>query len=172
VHALAELPAGSVVETYGFNVYQPQFDGSPEAPYRVERVGKEPENKRSRVASLHEVVGAFAGVTERKPTAIVMNQGFVTRFLPRAFRPGEAPSDKWLEAQADQDAVNFFRGAVTTGIQGFHVASNRGATLPDWLVDLGVTPVVMHDYSTGQCLWLFVRDGTPDLSPGRAVPAR
>ncbi|HVZ31977.1 MAG TPA: glycosyltransferase family 39 protein, partial [Polyangiaceae bacterium] len=90
--ALARLPAGSVVETYGPPVYQPQFDFSAASPYRVERVGKEPPRARSRMLHVNEVVDDYVNVSRRQPAAVLVPEGFARWFLAREFRPGEAPS--------------------------------------------------------------------------------
>ena len=154
---LSRLPPGSVVEIYGFSVYQPHFDFSADTPYRVERIGKEPAGKRALQPDVQEIVDDYSHFAQRRSAALVVTEGFARNFLRRSFRTGEAASAKWLEAQSDADAVAFFRTLLTRGVPGYRLELMSTAVLPPWAQALGLHPVAVHD-STANRVWLFLRD--------------
>jgi hypothetical protein len=83
---LAKLPRGSRVETYGLTVYQPHFDVSPEAPYRVTRFGPDPPASRNPLVGVEEKKGAIGDACVRLPDVIVLSEGFAN-----AYREGPDP---------------------------------------------------------------------------------
>jgi hypothetical protein len=153
-HELARLPRGSLVETYGFVVFQPRFDLSPSAPYRVQRVAEEPVRGRAHLPGATELQGRFGDAFVRGPDAIVIGRQFAERYLERDFRPGEAPSQQWLAGQADIDAVRFFRAAVRGALPGYRIALVARPSLPDWVRALGGRPLRIHDSTAGTLLLL------------------
>jgi hypothetical protein len=155
---LAKLAPGSVVETHGFLVYQPRFAAPSSAPYRAQRVGPEPANKRPRIAALQELQGSFAAVTERRPDVLLVNEGSALRYFARTFRPGEAPSAQWLAAQEDNDAKRYVQSAVSATLAGYRLAQVFEPTLPSWLRALGAQPMSIHDHTTGGRIWMLVRE--------------
>ncbi len=146
---LLRLPRGSVVEIYGFDVFQPRFDSSTAAPYRVQRVGLEPPGARARLPGLRELQAEPAAVGARRPDAIVVASEYAERFLPRNLRPGEIPSAQWLAAQADRAQVAYFRALVGDTLPGYRTALRARARLPGWALALGARPVRIHDSTAG-----------------------
>jgi 4-amino-4-deoxy-L-arabinose transferase-like glycosyltransferase len=157
---LAWLPRGSTVEIYGPNVFQPRFDMTQSAPYRVQRVGKDEVSSRAHLAGLREVQGSFGQLVFRKPDAIVVSQAYARRFLPRTLRPGEVFSVEWQKARVDRDAVSYFRAAAAGALAGYRRVLTARASVPAWASALGAKPVSIHD-STDDTLWLFVRLSSP-----------
>ncbi|MFI5309060.1 MAG: glycosyltransferase family 39 protein [Polyangiales bacterium] len=154
---LAGLPPGSTVEVYGSNVFFPRFDTSQNAPYRVQRVGKEPVSARARLPGVREIQASYGQLGWRRPDVIVVERGFAQRFLPRRLRPGEVVSLEWQRAQADEDALRYFRSAADGTLAGYRRALVANAGLPGWAAALGGKPVRIHD-STADTLWLFVQE--------------
>lgn len=170
-HRLAGLPAGSVVETYGFGVYQPRFGAAETRPYRVERVGKEPVDKRAKIGGMDEVQGRFADVALRGPDLVIVNEGFAERYLPRSFRPGEAPSVQWSTGQSDSDAVQYFRAALAGAIPGYSLALSAEPRLPAWASFLGARPISIHDHTTAERVLVFAKN-TPSSAVLRPAKRR
>ena len=166
---LQSLPAGSVVETYGYNVYQPRFGAANSRRYRVERVGKEPTDKRAKIAGVDEVQARFADVAGRRPDLVLVNEGFAERFLPRSFGPGEAPSVQWLTSQSDTDAVAYFRAALAGVMPGYSLKLSAAPRLPRWASRLGAQPISIHDRTTAERVLVFARNPVSSLA---ALPAR
>jgi hypothetical protein len=154
---LARLPDGSVVETYGFLVFQPRFDSSARSPYRVDRVGTDAVRERAHIAGMTEVRDAFGNVGVRHPDVIVVSDGFAERFLARSFRTGEVASAQWRAAQQDAAAVRFFGAVVRDALPGYHTVLWARSQLPAWTRALGGKPVRIHD-STGATLFVLRRD--------------
>jgi hypothetical protein len=85
---------------------------------------------------------------------ILISEQFAERFLERDFRPGEAPSQQWLAAQADGDAVRFFRAAVRGALPGYRIVLVARPRLPAWVRALGGRPLRIHDSTAGTLLLL------------------
>jgi hypothetical protein len=164
---LARLPHGSLVEAYGFVVFQPRFDTSAGSPYGVDRVGNDAVRARAHIAGTTEVRDAFSNVGERHPDVIVVSDGFAERFLERSFRKGEVPSVQWLAAKRDADAVAFFRAVARGTLPGYHTELVARSRLPAWAQALGGKPVRIHD-STDATIFVLRRDiRDASLSPQR-----
>jgi hypothetical protein len=157
---LAKLPHGSLVETYGFVAAQPRFDTTASSSYRVARVGKEKPRERAHVPGTAELEARLADVTARHPDVVIVSEDVAAPFLPRAFRPGQAPSAKWLLAQTDTDALGYFRAAVRDQLPGYPLAFVARPRLPRWTRMLNATPLRIHD-SVGGSVWVFRRTLDP-----------
>jgi 4-amino-4-deoxy-L-arabinose transferase-like glycosyltransferase len=155
---LAELPQGSTVETYGIIVFQPRFDLSGKAPYRVSRVDRQPAKGRAMYAGVTEVQGALTEAASRGADVLVVNEGWAAFFLPRTFRPGEAPSVQWIAHHDDRDSVRFFENASRGVVPGYRLVREFRPELPAWMRALGAEPIVVHDWTTGERVWVFERD--------------
>jgi hypothetical protein len=154
---LATVPAGSTIETYGLVVFQPRFDLRRDAPYHVQRVARAPVRGRAAYTGVTEVQGALSDVASRAPDFVVVNEGFAGMYLPRDFRPGEAPSAQWIANHQDTDAVSFFTRAVTGNVPGYRLVRVFYPELPGFVRALGAEPIVIHDRTTGQRAWVFER---------------
>lgn len=162
---LARLPPGSVVETYGSLVYQPHFDVSAEAPYRVERVGPEPARSRNPLVGAHELQAAIADVETRRPDVLVLSNGFADSYLRRPQSPARPLQGVVAERQRDQATTEFVRAAVAGRLPNYRVALHARPQLPALATWLGLRPVAIQA-TTGVPLWILVREG------GRAAEVR
>jgi hypothetical protein len=152
---LADLPAGSNVETYGLNVYLPRFDRSAAAPYRVQRVTAE-RGKRPAIPGISELSDTYGRVSVRAPDVLVIPEGFVRRFVPSERVAGRASSNELARYQADPDARAFFAAARAGRLPGYELALAARPRLPRWATRLGLAPVAIHG-STAQRVWILVR---------------
>lgn len=156
-HYLAQLPRDSLVETYGFVVFQPRLDVSARSRYRIQRVGTDDVRLRAHIEGTTEVKSAFGAIGARRPDVIVVSEAFVQRFLARSLRKGEVMSAQSIAAQADPDAVQFFRTIARDALPGYHTALLAETQLPAWARALGGKPVCIHD-STGAAFFVLRRD--------------
>ncbi|MEC8025575.1 MAG: glycosyltransferase family 39 protein [Myxococcota bacterium] len=159
---LQTLPAGSVVETYGLVVYQPRFDASDDSQYRLQRVGKKPPQKRNPLAPT-ELEAPYMKYAERSPTALVITDGFASRFRTEDLSSGRIASVVVSTYQTDVDATEFFNRAFKDDLPGYSLALNAGSKFPSWLESIGFTPVSIHG-STGRTVRVF-RQSTRSTSP-------
>lgn len=143
---LANLTAGSVVETYGLVVYLPRFDLSDDAPYRVQRVGARP---RGVLPGVREIADAYGNVATRKPDVLVITEGYADRYLPAA---GPRPNI----TQGLAEGTSFFRDAVAGNLPGYDRVLTMQTRLPDWARSLGAQVVPVHG-STGRRVWVVHR---------------
>jgi hypothetical protein len=153
---LARAPRGTVVETYGLTVYAPHFDVSPEAPYRVRRVG--PTNPRSRnpLVGVAELQGEVGDATARNPDVIVLSEGFANVYLVGERSGGRAFSNVIEERRADSGTAGFVRRAVRNQLPGYRLALIARPELPRIATTLGLVPVAIQS-TTGLALWVLVR---------------
>lgn len=157
---LAELPEGSVVETYGLLVYLPHFDLSGDAPYTVQRVSDRPIRRRNPLLGAVELEVPYSEVQARAPDVLIIPEGFATRFLAEDFEEGRASSAIRQHAQEDNDATRFFRAAVHDALGGYRLAFTAETSFPDSARALGLRPQIVHG-STGRRVWVLVRDAEP-----------
>ena len=159
VEALAELPAGSVVETYGLTVYQPHFDVSSASPYRCRRVDPKPVARRNPLTGCEEVVGDWADADQRRPDAIVLTQ-WAKRFAPSESSNQGAGVRKTSTAMSaaaqDGRARAFFQSAMADQLPGYRLVLTAEPRLPAWAESVGAEPIRMHG-STGERVWLLRR---------------
>jgi len=151
---LQELPAGSRVETYGYGVYQPRFDLSPESPYRVTRVSALGSAAPPRIRGMLELRDDFAAVEQRRPDVLVIPDEFARRFLTDASASGtQRAMDAFRQAPG---ASWFFRSAVADRLPGYQLLELGQPRLPAWYTRLGGSIVRVHG-STGARQWLLQR---------------
>jgi hypothetical protein len=141
---LADLPAGSLVETYGGVTYQPHYAAPPAAPYRVRRVGPEPVRRRDPLVPGEEVLAPFGQGVSPPADVLVITEGFVSRFL----RPAPAGT-------SDQ-ARRYFDRALRGALPGFERVQEFRPRVPEWLRGWGRAPIEVHG-STGQRAWVLRR---------------
>lgn len=156
VRALAELPEGSVVETYGPLVHQPHFDVSPSSPYRVRRVGGDAPSARNPIVGAEEVRAPYGEVSERRPDAILIAEYQARELVPAAVEPGRHVPAVWQAQREDEDATRFFSAAVTGHLEGYELRLLAEPSLPGWARALSAEPVRVHA-STGGRYWLLSR---------------
>ncbi len=156
---LGQTPRGTRVETYGKLVYQPRFDVSPGAPYRVTRIDTVPKNKRNPLLGVTELDAALGAVGERAPGFLVLQEGWVARYLPTSFEGGRRVQLVRQRALADADATQFFRAAIAGKLPGYELERLIEPAFPRWLSVLGQRPVKIHG-STGERIWLLRRSAT------------
>lgn len=154
---LAELPRGSRVETYGGLVYQPHFDTSGAAPYRVERVGPEPAKRRNPLVGAVEREGKIEDAVERRPDAIVISEGFANSYLDPELAPGATRSAVSRRRFENVPLRTFLERATTDRLPGYRLALVAQPQFPELLRRLGFAPVRIQS-TTGVKLWLLVRD--------------
>jgi hypothetical protein len=154
---LARQPPGTLVETYGWSAYQPNFDISPRAPYRVTRL--QPPNRRPfdalpGVASVH---GFYRDVNARGPDVLIVAESFAQPYLSRTLPAGYRLVQE-ARAQQDVDAVAFFSAALRGQLPGYHLCWTAAPALPRVLRAMGLEPVRIHG-STGTLTWVLTRNG-------------
>jgi hypothetical protein len=164
---LARLPAGSTVETYGLVVYQPHFDVSPGAPYRITRVGPEPPRARNPLVGAKELKAPIADAPLRRPDVLVLSEGFANAYLPRPERPGAPSSAVVRSRRNDLPTASFVTRAVADNLDGYRQVLAACATLPGWASALGLRPVRIQS-TTGSSLWVLARTAAPE---GERTPA-
>lgn len=153
---LEHLPRGSVVETYGLVVYAPHFDVSAASPYRVVRVGPERPKSRNPLVGASELEGRIADAEVRRPSAIVISEGFATPYLAVSDDPSRPLSGVMRERRADTTTTDFVRAAVTDGLPGYHLALAARPSLPRWARAFGLHPVAIQG-TTGLSVWVLLR---------------
>ena len=105
VRYLARLTPGSSVETYGLTVYQPHFDVSPGAPYRVRRVGPERPGARNPLVGAEEFQGVIGDAVAREPDVIVLSDGFANAYFEKEVRAGASTPGVVRARQRDRATV-------------------------------------------------------------------
>ncbi len=153
---LAREPTGTRVETYGKLVYQPRFDVSPHAPYRVARIDTVPKKKRNPLPGVTELDAPFGAVRERAPDLLVLQGGWAHRFLPTEKVGKRRIQVVRARALGDDDATSFFRAAMAGSLPGYRLERVLEPAFPKWLHALGQRPVRIHG-STGEPVWLLRR---------------
>lgn len=151
---LAALPKGSRVETYGLTVYQPRFDVSEHAPYRVTRIDKSSPDSRNPIPGVVEQQAEFGGVASRAPDVLVVLESPSERFVPGLLPAGMVRSPQSQRNLQDEDARRFFSAALFDTLPGYRQCLRAE---PD-LGPLGalLRPVKLHG-STGSTTVLLVR---------------
>jgi hypothetical protein len=157
--ALAALPAGTLVETYGLTTYLPHFDTSPGAPYRVQRVGPEPVASRNPVPGVTEIQAPYLDVTARAPALLVIPEAFMQRFLAREHAAGVVAQPA-LTAHGPGDGPAFFRAVAADRLPGYRLQRIFAPSLPSWARALGMTPAEVHT-SVGNRIWVLARVAPP-----------
>jgi hypothetical protein len=153
---LGTLPGGTRVETYGLLVYQPHFDVSPSAPYRVTRVGPEPPASRNPLVGALELEGAIADVALRRPDVLVLSEGFANSYLTRETDAQRPLSGVVAERQKDARTLELVRAAVANRLPDYRVVLIARPRLPYWARMLGLVPVPIQG-TTGLMLWVLER---------------
>jgi hypothetical protein len=153
---LAELPAGSVVETYGGLVYQPHFDVSGQAPYRVERVGPELPKRRNPLVGATERQGAIEDAEARKPDAIVISEGFANSYLDPDPGIGAERSNVSRRRFENTPVRAFVQAAVDNRLPNYRVARVAEPSFPELFRRLGFAPVAIQS-TTGLKVWVLLR---------------
>jgi hypothetical protein len=155
---LARQPPGTLVETYGWSVYQPHFYTSPGAPYRVTRLqtpGQRPWGGLPGVALVH---GFYRDVNARGPDVLILPESFALLYRSRALPPGFRFVQE-ARAQQDLDAVAFFTAGLRDQLPGYHLRWIAAPALPPpFLREMGIEPVRIHG-STGTFTWVLTRNG-------------
>jgi hypothetical protein len=154
---LAQLPRGSVVETYGLLVYQPHFDVSAQSPYRVRRVGPERPRSRNPLVGAEELQAPIADVEARRPDVLVLSHGFASSYLQRAAAPGQPLPGVITTRQRDLETTEFVRAAVAGRLPHYRLALHAQPQLPAFASWLGLRPVEIQA-TTGVPLWVLVRE--------------
>jgi hypothetical protein len=162
---LAQLPRGSMVETYGLLVYQPHFDVSGQSPYRVRRVGPERPRSRNPLVGAEELQAPIADVEVRRPDVLVLSHGFANAYLRRAAGSGQPLPGVITERQRDLATTEFVRAAVAGRLPHYRLALYAQPQLPAFASWLGLRPVEIQA-TTGVPLWILVRED------GRAAELR
>ena len=154
---LARQPPGTLVETYGLSVYQPHFDTSPGAPYRVTRLQPPDERPWSALPGVPSVRGLYRDVNARGPDVLIVAESFAQRYVPRTLPPGYRLVQE-ARAQQDLDAVAFFSAALRDQLPGYRLCWTAAPALPRVLRAMGLEPVRIHG-STGTLTWVLTRNG-------------
>lgn len=154
---LVELPPGSRVETYGGLVYQPHFDTSGAAPYRVERVGLEPAKRRNPLVGAVEREGRIEDAVQRKPDAIVVSEGFANSYLDPEPVHGATRSAVSRRRFENLPLRTFVQRATSDRLPGYRLALVAEPRFPELLRRLGLAPVRIQS-TTGIKLWVLLRD--------------
>ena len=150
---LSELPRGTRVETYGKLVYQPHFDVSSSAPYRVTRIDTARGAKRNPMPGVSELDPPFSGIEKRAPDVLILQEAWIRRFT----EPDRAAARVRQKDLANEDAVGFFRKATSGGIPGYRSSRAFESELPGWLSALGQSPIKLHG-STGERVFVVERE--------------
>ena len=154
---LARQPPGTLVETYGLSGYQPNFDTSTGAPYRVTRLQPPDQRPWGALPGAPSVRGFYGDVNARGPDVLIIAESFARRYVPRTLPPGyRLPQEE--RARQDADAVAFFRAATRDQLPGYHLRWTAAPALPRVLTALGLQPVRIHG-STGTLTWVLTRNG-------------
>lgn len=157
--SLLALPPGSVVEAYGPLVYQPHFDTTVRSPYRLRYV----DSART-MRGLPSVRAEIPDAVTRKPEAIVITEGYASRFLTQAGPLGHTLSNQERAAQRDERTAAFIVSATRDELPGYRVTTVARPELPGWLRALGQEPQRIHG-STGGTVWLLTRQATASARP-------
>jgi hypothetical protein len=155
---LARQPPGTLVETYGWSVYQPHFDTSPGAPYRVTRLQPPDQRPWGGLQGVPLVHGFYRDVNARGPDVLIVVESFAHQYLPYATQPGHTLNALYARAQQDADAGAFFRAALRDQLPGYHLRWISAPALPPFLRAMGLEPVRVHS-STGTLTWVLTRNG-------------
>ena len=152
---LAELPPGTVVETYHLLVHLPHFDVSDASPHTLQRVSRRPIAQRNPLVGATEIDERYGNVNERRPDVLVVPEYTAREFIPRKLREGEiAPTV--LTQQQDEDAQTFFTAVLGDALNGYEVVFVAEPMLPEWATALGLQPVQVHA-SVGNRQWILRR---------------
>jgi len=154
---LARQPPGTVVETYGLSGYQPHFDTSPAARYRVARLQPPDRRPWGALPGVPSVRGLYGDVNARGPDVLIIAESFAQRYVPRALPRGYRLVQE-VRAQQDLDAVAFFSAALRDQLPGYHLCWTAAPALPRALTAMGLQPVRIHG-STGTLTWVLTRNG-------------
>ncbi len=160
VDYLSQLPAGSTVETYGLTVYQPHFDVSGDAAYRVQRIGPKAVNKRNPLLGVREIQAPYGDIESRQPDILVITESFARRFLrppPTSGRIQPAVVDRY---RAGSDGEQFFTAVLNDELPHYRIVAVFAPKLPPWATALGARTIAVHG-STGQRIWLAARTESP-----------
>jgi hypothetical protein len=157
---LAIQPQGTMIEVYGKVVYLPHLDVSPDAPYRVRRVGRTAPERRDPIIGAEELRAARTASAARARGAdvLVVPEGWASRFRPRATGKGEIRSKIATRARRAGEAQAFFRGALEGTLPGYRHALVAEPAWPAWLSAVGLEPIEIHG-STGRRVWVLERAG-------------
>jgi hypothetical protein len=155
---LARQPPGTRVETYGWSVYQPHFDTSPGASYRVTRLQPPDQRPWGGLSGVPLVHGFYRDVNARGPDVLIVVESFAHQYLPYATHPGHRLDAQYARAQQEADAGAFFRAALRDQLPGYHLRWIAAPALPPFLRAMGLEPVRIHS-STGTLTWVLTRNG-------------
>jgi 4-amino-4-deoxy-L-arabinose transferase-like glycosyltransferase len=141
---------GETIETYGLNVYMPRMP----AQARVLRVGPEPVAKRNPMPGIEEVQAPFGEAGARGTRWIVVNTGWVWRYIDRwpDLGPGRRRPPTVSRTVVDKGATDFFDSLVA-GDRGFKIAHESR-------YDDHIFPLVDIHGASGRSVWIYER--TPD----------
>jgi len=156
---LAKLPEGATVETYGLLVYLPRFDAIAGPVHRVQRVDPSSStDARNPLPGALELQAPYAAIESRAPDVLVIPESYAERFLEHG--TGYVPA---VRRNPAEDAVEFFRAAVSDRLPGYRIAFVAAPHLPRWAELLGARPVRLHG-STGARVWVLERSDAAALS--------
>ena len=153
---LAELPPGSLVETYGLVVYAPHFDVSASSPYRVERVGPERPAARNPLVGASEIQAPIADVEARKPDVIVFSEGFAIPYLAVSEDPTRPVAGAFAARQTDVRTAEFVRAALTDSLPHYRLALVARPHVPRWARAFGLRPAPIQG-TTALSVWVLTR---------------
>jgi hypothetical protein len=154
---LSRVPSGSVVETYGLLVYQPHFDVSASAPYRVERVGPDQPAKRNPLVGAREVSDDIANVEARRPDVLVISEGFANNYLRSDHDSARPLAEVARARRRDSSTLQFVRRATAGNLEKYRLVARLEPQLPAWAVALGLRPISIQG-TIGLSAWVLVRE--------------
>jgi len=145
----AHVRPGDAIETYGLDVYMPRF---PEGAHVV-RVGPSPDDHRSPMAGVEELLADYDGAAARGARFIVVSEGWAWRYL---IDPADFPTEGrrlppvQVANGSDARATAYFRALTESRYAPYtveHVA-RWGSTL--W-------PAIELHASTSREIWIYER---------------
>jgi hypothetical protein len=141
---LDTLDEGSIVETYGLLVHLPHFDMADESPYRVQRVGRRPIDKRNPLVGSTELDEPYGDVQRRRPDVLIISEFTAREFIPQELGEGVAVAAVTERTRADVDAQAFFQAVLDDSLEGYELAFIAEPRLPAWVAMLGAEAVTVH----------------------------
>jgi len=161
--ALASLPAGSRVETWGRLVYQPRLSG--DGPYRAVHVhSTKPPHRRPPMPGVRLIRARYEDVIERAPDVLILPGAVVDKRTPTPASPGRLTSRHLARYRENEQVVTLVQRIVEDRVPGYHLAPVARAELPAWAEAIGLRPIEIHG-STGRPVFMLRRNGTEEGTP-------